>query len=872
MRFLLRRLSFVVLLIITAIACILSTPGVATTPPNTAGSTLTAETLMQQGQEYYEAGRLTDAAQVLQQAVQDEQSQRDALGEAIARSNLSLVYQQLGRWEDATSEITTSLSILQNRDLAGRLPVLAQTLDIQGRLQLNQGRAEDALATWEQAGKLYDELGDRQGTIRNGINQAEAMQALGLYRRAITTLSQLTESLQDQPDSLAHAIALRSLGDALRVSGDLEQSRTALQQSLEMAQRLGETEAIAATQFVLGNTAYAQGDREAALSFYQQAAASGSIATQVQAQLNQLRLLVETQQQAAAQTLVSQITAQLDRLPISRTAIYARINFAQSLVKLGDADSGNANHPASSFTQHPSGLTLASQQLSTAIQQAQALGDTRAESFALGNLGGLYETIGQWTDAQPVTQQALSLAQRVNASDMSYLWEWQLGRLLKAQRNHEGAIAAYTSAVNILQSLRNDLVAVNPDVQFSFRESIEPIHRELVALLLDTSNGKELSQDKLEQARKTIESLQLAELDNFFREACLNAQPVQIDQVDRQAAVIYPIILPDRLEVILSLPQQSAENASQPPLRHYATANLTPNQVTETVDNLFLFLTSRSSNRRVLPLAQQMYSWLIEPAEAELAASGVKTLVFVLDGVLRKVPMAVLHDGEQYLIERYSIALTPGLQLLTSQPLQQQQLSVLMAGLTEGRQGFTALPNVTTEFQKIQTEIPSQVLLNQQFTSEALQAAINAAPYPVVHLATHGEFSSKLEDTFILTWNGRININQLNTLLRTTDITRRRPIELLVLSACKTAEGDDRAALGLAGVAVRAGARSTLATLWSVSDEATPVLMERFYQQLAQAQVTKAEALRQAQLSLLRDPQYQRPFFWSPFVLVGNWL
>ena len=144
----------------------------------------------------------------------------------------------------------------------------------------------------------------------------------------------------------------------------------------------------------------------------------------------------------------------------------------------------------------------------------------------------------------------------------------------------------------------------------------------------------------------------------------------------------------------------------------------------------------------------------------------------------------------------------------------------------------------------------------------------------MVHLATHGVFNSDREKTFILTWNGQLDIDQLRKLLQSTGLGRRRPIELLVLSACETAEGDDRAALGLAGVAVRAGARSTVATLWQVNDVAMSMLMQQFYQELVKPNVTKAEALRQAQRSILKDANnsdHAKPYYWSPVVLIGNW-
>jgi len=146
------------------------------------------------------------------------------------------------------------------------------------------------------------------------------------------------------------------------------------------------------------------------------------------------------------------------------------------------------------------------------------------------------------SSAQDLTQQALILAQAINASDIGYRWQWQLGRLLKAQGDVKGAIAAYTESVKTLQSLRNDLVAINSEVQFSFRDEVEPVYRQLVDLLLQSEENSEPSQQNLVQARAVIESLQLAELDNFFRIACLQGKPVQIDQVvdkdDPTAAVV----------------------------------------------------------------------------------------------------------------------------------------------------------------------------------------------------------------------------------------------------------------------------------------------------------------------------------------------
>ncbi|HEY9606087.1 MAG TPA: CHAT domain-containing protein, partial [Allocoleopsis sp.] len=666
----------------------------------------------------------------------------------------------------------------------------------------------------------------------------------------------LTARLQNQSDSPTKALGLRSLGDALQIVGNLERASQATQESLAVAERLKLPQAIASAQLSLGNIARAQQKPEDALKYYQQAATgSGSPTIQLQAQLNQFSLLVETKRAAQASTLVSSIQQQIGALPPSRTTIYAQINFAQSLTRLKQLDAS----AVPSWSEITQGLT-------TASQQAKALGDRRAEAYALGQLGEVYEQAKQWNEAQPLTEQALFIAQTIDAPDMTYRWHWQRGRILEAQGKTEDAIASYTSAVDVLRDLRSDLVTVNREVQFSFQESVEPIHRELVSLLLNADGGKS-SPDKLEKARQVIESLQIAELNNFLRETCLDVKTVPIEKIPgiQQVAVIYPIILPDRLEVIVSVPGQQQQ------LRH-ETTRISSQEVEEKVERLRSTLYNRIS-LAYKPLTQEVYNLLIRPIEKDLAASQVKTLVFVLDGALRNIPMAALNDGQQYLLEKYAIALTPGLQLTSPKPLQGRKLSAITVGITEARQGFSKLPNVEAELKEIQKKIPTRMLLNQNFTNAEFKKAVSDSSVPIVHLATHGKFSSQQEDTFILTWDGRLDVGQLNSFLQANELRRSDPIELLVLSACETASGDKRAALGLAGVAVRAGARSTVASLWSVDDAATAALMGRFYEEIASQKVTRAEALRQAQLSILKDPRFRRhPYFWAPFILLGNWL
>ncbi|NEQ88660.1 MAG: CHAT domain-containing protein, partial [Moorea sp. SIO2I5] len=271
---------------------------------------------------------------------------------------------------------------------------------------------------------------------------------------------------------------------------------------------------------------------------------------------------------------------------------------------------------------------------------------------------------------------------------------------------------------------------------------------------------------------------------------------------------------------------------------------------------------------------QKIHDWLISPIETELAKSNIRTLVFIPDGALRNIPMSVLHDGENYLVEKYRIAVAPSLQLIDPKANVRQNVSALTAGVTETRPhrpNLAPLPGVKVELENIKAHVPSSILLNESFTESNFNTEVNTSAYEVLHLATHGQFSSVAEETFLLTWDEVINLNELNSMI-SADQKQKNPIELLVLSACQTAAGDSRAALGLAGIAVRGGARSTLASLWSVSDRATSDLMTHFYQRLAKGNVTKAEALRQAQLELLQTEEFNHPFYWSAFILLGNWL
>ncbi|PSB33069.1 CHAT domain-containing protein [Stenomitos frigidus] len=937
-------LSISTVLLILCLAGIAPSPAIqkAVLPtPIAAPASTTPLQLTQDGRRQYENGQFAEAITLWQNAAAGFEAANDPINQAMVLSNLALAYQQLGQMQQAQQTIEKSLQLLgcsasgtacrvSDKD---QTKVLAQALTTLGSLQLAQGQAEQALTTWQQAGDRYQQVNDQAGVVRTQINQAQALQAGGLYRRAEALLQQVSQTLEKQADPTIKVSGLISYGDALRRMGNLKQSQDVLKNALKLAQQQRAIADTAAAYLSLGNTVRAQirsGNSAAsqptdtALHYYQQAAAIAPNPTvKMQAQLNQLSLLIETKSWQDAQTLAQQLLPQFPGLPTSRTKTYAQISYASNLIQLAakDAPSGYGrlcqertalDRPTvytqgndtqgkavaidkvkslaptialDQITQPFSPLTIAAYTLADAIQQSSTVQDWQAKSFALGYLGHAYEIDGRCSEALPLTRQALALAQSHKALDIAYRWEWQTGRLYRdlattpiANRDkqaiatspeYQNAIAAYKAAFATLQSLRRDLAAGNADAQFNFQEQTEePIYREFVDLLLRPTTP---SQDNLAQARAVIESLQIAELENFLQEPCVASNAESIDRVADEAnsttAALFPIILKDRIEVILKLPRQKD-------LIHYSYA-ITEAQVSETIEQFHQKLQLDYGFETVKVEAKAVYDWLLAQGRTQLDTAKIDTLVFVPDSKLRNVPMSALYDGKQFLVENFATTVALNLQLQNPKPLP-KQLRVLAASLTDppaNFANFAKLENVNKELTAIAnagiTVIPIQ---DKQFTTQAFNQKINQSSFSIVHLATHGQFSSDPQKTFLLTASGSIKVDDIGTLFRTRGLNRTDEIELLVLSACETASGDNRATLGIAGTTVRAGARSAIASLWSLDDESSVELMKQFYQQLGKGSISRAEALRQAQLALIKSEQYAYPRYWAPLILLGNWL
>lgn len=850
---------------------------------------------VEQGVQRYQAGDYSGAIAVWKTALSHSRQTQNWENTAILVENLARAYQQLGQSEQAIDYWQQGVTL--SRQLAN-LPQL-------GRMLTEQAQAYSRLGQPRQAIEL----------LCNPMPQGTCSQDSAL---------QIARTAQD---SSLEAAALGSLGDAYRLDGDYNEAITVLQSGLALAEKMAHPAYQTAALTSLGN-AYesraqrsyrratsalqtgdqleaeqfqttAVGDDTQALKYLQRslemARSHNDQPTQLRSLLSTIPLYYRTNDPVAATAALQAAKQLLNQLPANRNRVYAAIDLARLLqpVQPGamasrwDCPTGEGSAQAEALLQ-------------SAVATAQRLQDQRAASFALGALGHVYECRAAYAQALTVSQQARWAAEQdLKSRDSLYLWEWQTARILKAQGQIQAAIAAYERAIATLNTIRSDILTASRDLQFDFRDTVEPVYRELVDLRLSlepsakaavrtpsSADGSEVAQSKvvvsaapassadsqnLTTVLNTMDLLKVAELQNYFGDDCvvtvLNSRQSVQNQAKTATAIFSSIILPDRTAIIVSLPDQTQRVAwiQQPePAVRQATIDF-----------------RRGLERFFKPFnpqqAQQLYDWFIRPFEADLAQAQIKTLVFVQDGILRSVPMAALHDGQQFLIQKYAIATTPSLTLTDFRP-QDQGLRALALGLTQSAtvdgQQFQALVNVSQEIQAVTAELPgSKPLLDQDFTRDRLQAELRQQSYSIIHIATHGQFGTDPDETFLVTGDSqKLTLTELDTLIRQF---ARGPetIDLLTLTACQTAVGDDRAALGLAGVAVQAGARSALASLWSVNDAATANVAAQFYQSLRRPDTSKAAALRKAQTDLIvAGGLYAHPAYWAPFILVGNWL
>jgi CHAT domain-containing protein/Tfp pilus assembly protein PilF len=740
------------------------------------------------------------------------------------------------------------------------VPDLAPQQIDTGRQYFNDGRFADALDAWNSALSEYRVKDDKRGQARVLLYKAEAYLSIGQSYKAISSLKSALALAEEADDERLAAQVAGSLGTAYLLANRVDEARALLEKAVEQERAGNRPGSAAVAGNNLGNLLASQGESDAAIAVYQQAItdarAAGNEALAAKGSVNIARVLFEGQREKEALAELDRATGQAKALPPSHEKAYVLISIGRLYSRLA----GSPGFETDKLDQR------AYQILNEAAEVAESVDDDRGMSYAYGYLGALYEQEGRTEDAMRYTQLALQRLQEIQAPEIRYRWEWQEARLLRAEGNTDAAINAYQRAVSNLQSIRPELVAGYMGRRGDFREDTGQLYLGLADLLLKraaTHAGTPAGEADLREVRSTVELLKGAELADYFQDDCvaaLKAKTTGIDSLGEHTAAIYPIILPDRLEILLSLPDG---------MKRYSVP-VGAAELNEEINSFRALLEKRTTNQYRRG-AMKIHAWLIQPLEKDLQAQNIDTLVFVPDGALRTIPLAALYDGQDFLIARYAVATIPGLTLTDPRPLPRENIQLLAAGLTDSVQGFPPLPNVGREITQIHDIYGGMLLENTSFTLSNFQKDLSEKPYSIVHVASHGKFQKDAQDTFLLTYDGKLSMDTLQGDMASTTY-RDQPVELLTLSACQTAVGDDKAALGLGGVAVKAGARSALATLWYINDQASSILITDFYEDLKKPGISKAKALQQAQLELLEDHRYDHPSYWSPFLLIGNWL
>jgi CHAT domain-containing protein len=731
----------------------------------------------------------------------------------------------------------------------------------QGLKAFQRGAFEEAIVRWTDAAGAYEREGKTAQQIAMLSQLSEAYSALGRYWQAVKTLETALELAQKSQDAARIPSLLALLGNAHIAVGPPETAQDYLTRALALARQRGDSVLAAGILNNLGNLYTTQKKYPEAIAAYKECVVLAKAADRrILAARAMANAAAAHRWRGEARDSRAQLELALDELrgvtPSQETA-FALIN-----IGLGFRDLRPSLPDASGPL-----LLRAAGVLNDARSTAERLGDRRTASYALGYLGSLYEADGRDAEALQLTSQAIFAAQQANAPESLYRWQWQSGRLLKQLGRMDDAIAAYRRAVYTLQSVRVELSVSYGGPPASFRDSVGPVYFELADLLLQRAASLQTREAKdpyLLEARDAIELFKVAELRDYFADDCVDlflSKIAKLDIVSPTAAVIYPILLPDRLEMLVSLPAG---------LKRFAVP-VGAVTLTQSVREFRRTLEKRTT-REYLRHSRQLYTWMIRPLEEDLASARIDTLIFVPDGPLRTIPMAALYDGKQYLVEKYALAITPGLNLTDPRPINRKTTKVLAVGVTEAVQGFDALPFVAAELEAVgKTFGESTTLLDAEFRLGTFEKELKEEPFTIVHIASHAQFGDTFQKTFLLTFDEKLTIRRLDDLVGVFKY-RDEPLDLLTLSACETAEGDDRAALGLAGVAVKAGARSALATLWNVNDEAAAQLIAEFYRQLRDPSVSRAAALRRAQVKILSDPRFDHASLWSPFLVIGNWL
>ncbi|MBE7384676.1 MAG: tetratricopeptide repeat protein [Leptolyngbya sp. SIO1E4] len=803
----------------------------------------------------------------------------DRSGEARALNHLGSAYVSLDQYEQAIDIYQQSLAIVHE---LGDQQTEVFVLGNLGETYRNASQYELAIDFYEQSLAIAREINHTSGELNALANLGSTYLSIGQYQQAINLYEQSLALSRQVSARAKEGILLNNLGVVYRNLGEHRRAIGFYEQSLAIAREVGNRQGESNALHNLGGAYQSLGQNERAIDFYEQV------------------------------------------LTITRE-IGDRAGEGNALGNLGLAYSkqGQDERAIDFYEQH--------------LGIAREIGDRPGEGRTLANLGRLLAEKDQSELAIVFLKAAVEVRESIRsdirgldtdlrqsftntiADDYRFLADLLLGQgripeaqqvldLLKLEELREftditratwtGSKLQYTDPEQDVIDAHSSLIALGSDVivcEETNCAELNSLYDRLSTLTAQYNQQVEQFQETIRRNRSEDEIFQDPDSLSGEAEKLLSAYA----QNGQQTVLIYPFVLEDKLWIVWAATGNVIGSVEVP---------VSQGELATTVQRFGELLNSPNQLAELQVTSQQLYDWIIRPLETELTANNIDHLIFVNDRVTRYIPMAALYDGEQYLLERYTLStvLAPGLTDTEDRLTNIDESEVLGLGLTQAVADFSPLPAVSEELDAIVRSddadatgvYPGQVFLDDDFTLDTLKE--NVINHRVLHMATHAAFvPGQAEESFIMLGNGDpLKIADIEAMER-----RLRNLHMVVLSACQTAlggtAGDGTEIAGISSYFLEVGrAETVIASLWVVADTSTSLLMQRFYELLASGELTKAEALRQAQLSLLYDEDtetrlaaartaiavtardgrpptttgFNHPYHWAPFILIGNGL
>ena len=807
--------------------------------------------LVNLGNAYLNLENYVKAIESEQQALSIAKEINDKLGESKALANLGLAYDYQGKYDKAIEYYQQWLAIArETKDRIGESKVLGNL----GLVYANLSNYEIAIEYYQQWLVIVRETKDRITEGKALDNLGIVYDYLGKYDKAIEYELQSLAIARETQNRLGESKALGNLGITYQDIGNSDKSIAYQQQSLAIALEIRDRQSVGAALGNLGNIYLALRNYTKAIEYHQQ------------------------------------------NLAISQK-LKDRQGESVALGNLGNVYLALGNYAKAIENYH--------QQLAIVLE----LKDKQGQGAALGNLGLAYQDLGNYAKAIEYQQQHLVISREIkDRQGESYALN-NLGLIMALENQTELAILFYKESVSIRESIRSDLHGLKKEEQQSFVRTVSHTYRTLADLLI--------KQGRIIEALQVLDLLKIQELEDYLKnvkgnertargigllepEKAISAQlsaidyekipslnrdlasriqqlpkseinkvPDYLQKLPQGAVIIYPLILEDRIELIVF-------SANTLPTKH--TVPIQSLELSELVKNFRADLQDNNSID-VKDSGKKLYDILIKPIEADLRQAKTKTILYSPDGILRYIPLAALYDGKQWLIEQYRINNLISYSLFDSDSKLQTNIHIL-AGAFGGkggelRGGMGGLPSTIPEVNNIAATFSKTTeLIGRDFTADSTKSRV--VGQTIVHLATHALFQSGSPlDSYVL-----FGDDSKVTLSAISDWNLKN-IDLVVLSACQTglgASANGAEILGFGYQVQKAGAKASIASLWTVSDGGTQLLMQAFYENLRKGNPSLSTSLRDAQLSMIHrpikngEPNFEHPYFWSAFVLIGNGL